>query len=223
MRLLCVLLLALLNACASRPPTPLPTATEQPVEPVVSAANGVLRGQLLLPPGASLPAAARLQLLLADRFSDDPAQLPLAASERPLEGNPPFAFELAFDRAGVRDISVYRLDVAVFDASGRLAFVSDGEHPVNLGVEAEPTRIELMTVAADAGGQQTFDCGELIAELQLAGPDLHLQLPGARHHLRRAHAAAGVRYVGALAEFWSRDDEARIQLGAQAYHCQRLR
>lgn len=215
-----LLLPVLLAACASTPPAaPAPTAA---ASAPATQPDDALRGQILLPPGSSLPVGGRLQLVLADRFPGNPDTPPLAAAERPLPATAPLPFELPFARAQVRDISVYRLDVAIFDAAGRMRFVSDGEHPVNLGEEAEPTRIELMAVATE--GQQSFsyDCGGVRAEVRLIDPDLFLDVPLGRFQLRRAHAASGSRYIGGDAELWSKGEQARIQLGPQTLHCQRL-
>lgn len=211
-------LTSLLAACASTAPTA-PDAAPSAVAPAAPITDAAVAGQILLPPGSTLPIGARLQLVLADRFPDALDTPPLAASDNVVEGAPPLRFQLPFARAAVRDISVYRLDVAIFDGNGRLAFISDGEHPVNLGVEAEPTRIELMAVAEGQQQRLRFDCGGLLAEVTIADPDLRLQLPDGPHALRRAHAASGIRYIGAGAEFWSKGREARIQVGERSLNC----
>jgi len=181
----------------------------------------LLQGQVLLPPGSTLPEGARLQLRLVDRFAPAASADLLAQRELSMTTTP-FHFELPFPRSQVRDISVYRLDVVVRDTAGRQHFVSDGEHPVNLGEEAEPTRIELMALEGVGGSTHQLDCGAFVADLRFDDPDLRLQLPDGSHALRRAHASVGHRYVGADAEIWLLDDAGRLQLGRESFDCRRV-
>lgn len=192
-----------------------------PERPTAAAASDALRGEILLPPGALPPAAGQLQLALVERFSA--AGSTLARAEMVLEGLPPYRFSLPFSRDAVADISVYRLEVSLFGTDGRLLYASDGEHPVNLGVEAEPTRVALIALDADNSGPRSLDCGDFLAELQYADPDLTLIENGQPHRLRRAHASVGRRYVGADAELWMDDSEARLQLGPRRSDCTPLR
>lgn len=217
-RLVSLAAVLLLAACQSTPTVaPSPSAAR----PAAVAADGLLRGEILLPPGALPPAQGRLQLALVERF--EAARSTLARSEVAIDGLPPYRFSLPFARAAVADISVYRLEVSLFGADGRLLYASDGEHPVNLGVEAEPTRVALMALDADNNGPRHLDCGEFLAELQYADPDLTLVENGQPHRLRRAHATVGRRYIGADAELWMDEGEARLQLGPQRIDCTPLR
>lgn len=210
-----VVALLLLAACQSTPP-PRPAPTPPP-----AAASDALHGEILLPPGALPPGAGQLQLALVERFSA--AGTTLARAEFALQGLPPYRFSLPFARETIDDISVYRLEVSLFGADGRLLYASDGEHPVNLGVEAEPTRVALIALDADNSGPRSLDCGEFVAELQYADPDLTLIENGQPHRLRRAHASVGRRYVGADAELWMDASEARLQLGPRRSDCTPLR
>ena len=132
---------------------------------------------------------------------------------------PPISFELPFARDRVADVTVYRLDASIFDPSGRLLFTSDGEHPVNLGVEAEPTRIELMAIDSARRSSQRFNCEGLPLNTEFVDPELRIEISNQPHNLRRAHAASGARYIGANAEFWIKDNEARLQLGDRTLVC----
>ena len=209
-----VVVILLLAACQSTP-------SVSPATAAPDAAEDALRGEILLPPGALPPAAGQLQLALVERFSA--AGATLARAEIAVQGLPPYRFSLPFPREAIGDISVYRLEVSLFGADGRLLYASDGEHPVNLGVEAEPTRVALIALDADNSGPRSLDCGEFVAELQYADPDLTLIENGQPHRLRRAHASVGRRYVGADAELWMDASEARLQLGPRRSDCTPLR
>ncbi|MBD8527932.1 MliC family protein [Pseudomarimonas arenosa] len=209
----CTLLIGLVSlaGCISTPPR---ADSEDTL-----AGAGLLRGKLLLPPGSSAPPGARLRLSLLDRFSDGAE---LTAREYPLDSAPPIDFRLTFDRRRISDVTVYRLDAAVYGPDGRLLFTSDGEHPVNLGVEAEPTRIELMAIDSQSQGLRSYDCEGLPLAAEFVDPDLMIEIGSQQHRLRRAHAASGARYIGANAEFWINGDEARLQLGDHAMQCSAL-
>ena len=201
---------ASLTACVSVP-------ASSTAQPQAAASSAILRGTLLLPPGAQLPQGARLQLALIDRFGQSGQ---LAAREIALSGDPPIGFELPFSRGRVADITVYRLDASIFDSSGRLMFTSDGEHPVNLGVEAEPTRIELMAISSERRSARRFNCEGLPLNAEFLDPELRIEISNQQHNLRRAHAASGARYIGANAEFWTKGSEARLQLGDRGLSCE---
>lgn len=207
-----VLLLAIaLGGCAAAPSPPAADAARE-AEP-----TGVLRGQVVLPAGHTAVTAGRLQLQLLPRFAPSPA--PIAEARLELEGPPPWPFRLAFPRRAVQDPTLYRLEVALFDTEGHLRFVSDGEHPVNLGAEAEPARVEL--IALDPGQPEIgeLDCEGKIVTLRFGEPDLELSLDARSHRLRRARAALGRRYLGADAELWLDADGALLQLGADRFSC----
>ena len=204
--LLCSLLL---THCAHTP-------TVQPVSDQDAVPSDALRGTLLLPPGSALPPGARLRLSLIDRFGDGGE---LATRELVLESPTPLSFSLPFDRRRVSDVTVYRLDAAVYGPDGSLLFTSDGEHPVNLGVEAEATRIELMTIERQSRSIRSYNCDGLPLNAEFLDPDLVIEISQQQHRLRRAHAASGIRYIGANAEFWARDNIARLQLGDRSMNC----
>lgn len=199
----------LLAACGSLPGrTPAAGATAPPA--------ATLDGQILLPRELSAPSGGVLMLQLVPRFGGAGQ---LADARQPFATPPPWRFSLPFPRNAVSDPTLYRLDVSLFDAEGHLRFISDGEHPVNLDVEAEPTRIEL--IAIDGSGQQVseLDCDGVLVTLQFEEPRLVLSLDATPHTLRRAHSAVGRRYVGADAELWLQPDRARLQLGEQHFNC----
>lgn len=181
-----------------------------------TAPSGTLEGQILIPRGMAAPESGSLQLQLLPRFGGGRT---LAGARLPIEAAPPWRFALPFDRAEVADPTLFRLDVALFDGAGHLRYISDGEHPVNLDPEAEPTRIELIPIDASAPGIGELDCAGRIVTLQFSEPDLLLSLDAVPHRLRRAHSALGRRYVGADAELWLQADEARLQLAERLLTC----
>lgn len=194
------------------------TANQRP-SAVESEPADALRGSLLLPPGTALPAGSRLRLSVLDRFNDGAE---LTSREMSIDSAPPISFRLPFDRGRVTDVTVYRLDAAIYGPEGTLLFTSDGEHPVNLGEEAEPTRIELMAIDRQSRSQRRYNCDGLPLNAEFADPDLTIEISNQQHRLRRAHAASGIRYMGANAEFWAKDGEARLQLGDRAMSCAQL-
>src|SRR5690606_29133879 len=130
------------------------------------------------------------RLTLAHRFAEQP---PLAEIEVTLDGAAPFAFQVPFVRDAVSDVTVYRLDVSVYSAEGRLRWVSDGEHPVNLDREADPSRVVLMAIDQRGVQRSEWDCGGERVALRGIDPEPLLTFRGQEHHVRRAHAAAGTR------------------------------
>ena len=210
---LALLACLLLAACATPPARNARASPEAPS----GSEQGQLRGQILLPRELLPPPSGLLQLQLVPRFN--PAPTALASARIPFDAAPPWPFELAFARDAVRDPTLYRLDVALFDAEGHLRFVSDGVHPVNLDVEAEPTRIELIALDSSHPDISELDCAGQTVTLQFSEPDLLLSLDAVPHRLRRAHSAVGRRYVGADAELWLQTEQARLQLGEQLLNC----
>ncbi|MCK7592260.1 MliC family protein [Pseudomarimonas salicorniae] len=202
-----------LVACAGTPEHSAPPAASASVK----APSGRLSGQILLPRELTAPPAGRLQLLLVPRFNPSPTTL--ASASIAFDTPPPWSFELPFERKAVADPTLFRLDVALFDAAGQLRFVSDGEHPVNLDVEAEPTRIELIPLSDTDDRVLQADCGGTTLTLQFSGPDLVLSVDGEPHRLRRAYSAVGERYIGPDAELWLQPDRARVQLGERSLSC----
>jgi uncharacterized lipoprotein YbaY len=182
-----------------------------------STTEGRLLGQILLPRELSAPPAGVLHLQLVPRFNPAPAALASARIE--FSAPPPWPFAMPFERARIGDPTLYRVDVALFDAAGHLRFVSDGEHPVNLDVEAEPTRIVLIPLDTTDPSVSELDCDGETVTLQLTGPDLVLSIDALPRRLRRAHSAVGQRYVGPDAELWLQADEARLQLGERSLSC----
>ncbi len=175
-----------------------------------------LEGQILLPRELSAPSQGMLMLQLVPRFGGSGQ---LAEARQTFDTPPPWPFELPFARAAVGDPTLYRLDVSLFDAEGHLRFISDGEHPVNLDVEAEPTRVELIAIDSSDPRVSELDCEGAVVTLQFEEPRLQLSLEAKPHALRRAHSAVGRRYVGADAELWLQPDRARLQLGEKRFHC----
>ena len=214
LRLPVALLAGLLLASCTTPPTrdagPTPAASN-------GARQGQLRGQILPPRDQAPPPRGVLQLELMPRFN--PAPQALASARIEFDTPPPWLFELSFPRSAIDDPTLFRLDVALFDADGHLRLVSDGEHPVNLGVEAEPTRIELIALDSSHPDVDELDCEGSTVTLQFSEPDLQLSLDAVPHRLRRAHSAVGRRYVGADAELWLQADDARLQLGSRRLSC----
>lgn len=222
-RLICLLL----AGCASAPHAPAPNDTAGSAAAVSAPASdaprrvpdAVLHGQLVWPDGEQPGVGSRARLTLAHRFAE---QLPLAEIEVALDGAAPFAFQVPFVRDDVADSTVYRLDVSVYAEDGRLRWVSDGEHPVNLDRAADPSRVVLMAIEQFGVRHSQWDCGDDQATLRGPDPEPVLSVRGADHHLRRAHAAVGVRYVGAAAELWIRGDRARLQIADARQDCLRL-
>jgi hypothetical protein len=204
--------LGLLCGCAHGPrPGASPAAVEQIDQ------NGVLRGQILPARGLQAPAQGLLQLQLVPRFNPSPQAL--VSARIAFSAAPPWPFELGFPRAMISDPTLYRLDVALFDAEGHLRLVSYGEHPVNLSADAEPTRIEMMALDHEHPNLVELDCEAQTVTLQFNEADLQLSLDGVPYRLRRAHSALGRRYVGADAELWIQAEGARLQLGARTLSC----
>lgn len=206
-------LACVLAACGNLPSRPPAAAAE-------ASASGLLRGQILLPRELEAPPRGALQLQLVARFNPSPSAL--ASTRIAFDAPPPWPFELRFDRAAVADPTLYRLDVALFDEQDHLRLVSDGEHPVNLDEEAEPTRIELIALDHRDPEVSELDCAGQTVTLRFAEPELVLSLDAVPYRLRRAHSARGRRYLGADAELWLQQDEARLQLGERQLSCQRL-
>lgn len=179
-------------------------------------ADALLHGQMVWPDGRQPEPGSRARLTLAHRFESRAA---LAEIEFDLAGAPPYALQVPFVRAAVGDPTLYRLDVSVFDVDGRLRWVSDGEHPVNLDREADPTRVVLMAVDTAARIDVRLDCDGFTASARGVDPDLQIDEQGRSHRLRRAHAASGIRYIGADAELWMHADEARLQIAGALYRC----
>lgn len=199
----------LLAACGSLPERS-PAVDARPVP------SASLEGQILLPRELSAPANGVLMLQLVPRFGGAGQ---LAGARQPFATPPPWPFSLPFPRSAVSDPTLYRLDVSLFDAEGHLRFISDGEHPVNLDVEAEPTRVELIAIDSSDPRVSELDCEGALVTLQFEEPRLLLSLDARPHALRRAHSAVGRRYVGADAELWLQPDRARLQLGEKRFHC----
>lgn len=218
---LSVLVLALVLAGCAAPggrSSPPPAAAQADPSPATAdaVADAVLHGQLVWPEGRQPEAGSRARLTLAHRFETRAA---LAEIEFDLAGAPPHALQVPFVRAAVGDATLYRLDVSVFDADGRLRWVSDGEHPVNLDREADPTRVVLMAVDTAARVDVQLDCDGFAASARGVDPDLQIDEQGRSHRLRRAHAASGIRYIGADAELWMHADEARLQIAGTMHRC----
>lgn len=98
------------------------------------------RERILLPPGHVL--TVRLEDV---SLADAPSRT-LAQQVTPLEGRgPPYAFNLAYDPAEIRDNHSYAVRAEIRDPDGRLRFTTDTRHSVITG--GAPMSVDIMMVA----------------------------------------------------------------------------
>ncbi|MFT4955704.1 MAG: putative lipoprotein [Brevundimonas sp.] len=98
------------------------------------------RERILLPPGHVL--TVRLEDV---SLADAPSRT-LAEQVTPLEGRgPPYAFNLVYDPANIRDNHSYAVRAEIRDPDGRLRFTTDTRHSVITG--GAPMSVDIMMVA----------------------------------------------------------------------------
>ena len=98
------------------------------------------RERILLPPGHVL--TVRLEDV---SLADAPSRT-LAEQVTPLEGRaPPYAFNLAYDPAEIRENHSYAVRAEIRDPEGRLRFTTDTRHSVITG--GAPMSVDIMMVA----------------------------------------------------------------------------
>lgn len=174
-----------------------------------------LQGRILLPADSQPPAGAQLRLVLEDASRQDAAATVLAELHQQL---PPLDFRLHYSPRRPHDGHSYRLRARVESADGQLLWISDSAQP--LPADGQPVTLPLVTVHRPAP-VQFFLCGDQGLEVRFDNDQVLLQLADHRQLiLPLAASAAGSHYQSEAADFWLKDDTARLTLtGETSLQC----
>jgi len=213
------LLAALAGACTSRPAR-VESGVGGVAKPRVTG-TVTYRQRIALAPGSTV----RVTLEDVSR-ADAPATLIAEQTIRP-EGQVPIPFTLEYDPARIDPIHRYAVRAHIRDADGRLRWSSTESYGVL--TQGGPSQVEVVVhpVSADAGapGAQpapeprtlVYQCDGLDFAVRQGPGEVAVHLPDRMLVLPQVRTASGAKYQEGDVTFWSKGDEALLELGAERY------
>jgi uncharacterized lipoprotein YbaY/uncharacterized membrane protein len=214
-----LLALGLFLTAACQPPS---ATTGTRSAPADSQAQASIAGSVDYLEKMRLPEGSELRVQLIDNLLADTPNAILAQRNYPGMAGPRFDFELPYDPERLRVSGRYGLHAGLYGPDDELLFLTDTRVPVAPG-NRQRVEFRLIRVGTPApgaspvtGGEQRWQCGEIVLSTRFSGEDADLRLPGARHRMTHHPSASGASYRDADGNrFWMKGDAAMLALAGQ--------
>jgi putative lipoprotein len=169
----------------------------------------------------ALPPNATVRVLLEDvSVADAPATVVAEQIIRP-EREVPVPFELRPERGAIDPRRRYAVRAEIADADGRLRWTTTEAYPAV--TQGAPGEIDVVVHPAPrASATLVYDCDSGTFTVQIEGDMAWLLLPSRTVALPHVPSASGAKYADRGIVFWSRGDEAMLDVGRTAYRECRL-
>ncbi len=163
-------------------------------------------------------AMARVELIATDTATGASHSLADTTLEQ-LTGIP-IPFTLRYDRGQMREGYIYRVQARLLEPFGRTAWETPGEGTQIDPVAGEPVEILLHRIPDDGRAPTTtyfFNCDGLDVTVRVRGGEIGLMFPDTVYVLPQVPAASGAKYTEGNITFWTKGDEALLELNGATY------
>ena len=180
-----------------------------------------LTGAITYGQPVALPAGSIVHVALVELRGRASDSLVLSEQTFPAEGRPPFPFTLPYPAAAVDPARHYALRARITDAGGRIFWAT--ARPVPVLTHGHPVDADVPVSPATGSHQSAppptyyFECTGLAFTARHDPRGLFLFLPGNTALLPEVPAASGAKYSDGRTTFWSKGEEAVVELDGRSY------